>query len=195
MNDKNNDRDYLCFISEKENEIWRNIEDYPNYKISSMGRVLSFGNGKKNRLLGRSANVKYPQVLLYKNKESKLHYIHRLVATAFILNSERKRCVNHIDRNPCNNCVSNLEWVTYKENTQHSMQLIGEWFYKPTHKEIVQFDLNENYIREFKGMNELINILFTNNPEFERSIYSALKGVQKTAHGFIWKYKKDIKNG
>lgn len=45
---------------------------------------------------------------------------HRMVAIAYIDNPNRKPCVNHIDGNKKNNHVSNLEWVTYSENTQHA---------------------------------------------------------------------------
>ena len=50
-------------------------------------------------------------------------YIHRLVSEYFLDNPKNKKIVNHKDCNRSNNIVSNLEWVTSKENIEYAMKM------------------------------------------------------------------------
>lgn len=52
----------------------------------------------------------------------KTKYYHRYLAEKFIPNPQNKPDVNHIDGNKSNFDLSNLEWVTKKENRQHANQ-------------------------------------------------------------------------
>lgn len=124
-------------------EIWKDIlslEGY--YQISNEGRVRGvdrtrklkvFKNGSTKEFIWGTAPVKgriikpfyddrkRPRVCLLK----KHYFISILVAKHFIeiKESDNKNCVvNHLDNDPSNNRVENLEWVTQKENIQHSIR-------------------------------------------------------------------------
>lgn len=99
-------------------EIFKPVNGIPDYLISNLGRVYSY---KTNKFLKHRINrMKYPQVVL-QNKAGipKDQKIHRLVAIHFIPNPHNYKMVNHIDNDPTNCVVSNLEWCTAAMNAQH----------------------------------------------------------------------------
>lgn len=86
------------------------------YQITDEGQVYSMKS--KKYLKPKRDKDGYLLVNLYKDGKQYTRKIHRLVAFAFIDNPEGKKEVNHIDYQRDNNCVSNLEWVTRKENVK-----------------------------------------------------------------------------
>ena len=90
---------------------------YTNYQVNDIGQVY---NTVTKNTLTRSFNKKgYPIVGISINGKTRSKTVHRLVAKAFIPNPENKLTVNHKDGNKSNNNVSNLEWMTHKENIKH----------------------------------------------------------------------------
>lgn len=90
---------------------------YPGYAVREDGVVI---NTVRVSVLKPYICKGYHRVLLYKpDGSAKKEFVHRLVALSFIENPEGKPCVNHIDSNPGNNSLKNLEWCTHQENTQH----------------------------------------------------------------------------
>ena len=99
-------------------EVWKDVTGYEGfYQVSNLGNVKN----RNKKLKPNISNVGYKYVILSKNKNPKTCTIHRLVATAFIKNPNKKRCVNHKDGNKLNNHKDNLEWCTYTENRVHAL--------------------------------------------------------------------------
>lgn len=98
------------------------------YAVSDTGRVagLMFKNNmyefpKVTILSPEDNGYGYLIVGLCKPRHKrKNHYVHRLVAEAFLDNPDGCKYVNHIDFNKKNNRAENLEWCTQKKNVQHS---------------------------------------------------------------------------
>ena len=113
-------------------EVWKDIEDYPNYQVSNFGNVKSKErytkqrNGmslRKEKLLKPQKDKKgYMQVILYNENGYKHFKVHTLVATYFVPNLGEKPQVNHLDGNKENNHYSNLEWCTDLENKHHAIE-------------------------------------------------------------------------
>lgn len=105
------------------NEIWKNIDIYGFYKISSYGRVKRCYKNKTDKLLNlNTIKHGYKQVQLCYNGKRVLCLVHRLVAEAFIPNPKKLNYINHKNKRTDDNRVENLEWVTASENNKHARQ-------------------------------------------------------------------------
>lgn len=185
-------------------EIWRDIEGYEGlYQVSNLGNVLSLEKYIKShneertqyrpaRLLKQHKNqFGYMKVWLWKDSKRKEFAVHRLVADAFIDNPNNKPCVNHIDNIRDNNCVDNLEWCTYKENSQWA-EIQGrriftkEWRNKISAtrrtKPVIGTDEQGNEIY-FEKLSDVAKSGFD-----PKAIIKCCKGLQKKSKGYTWKY-------
>ena len=98
-------------------EVFRSVDGYKNYAVSSFGNVK---NTKTGRILKGRNVCGYLQVVLYEDGLAKKSYlVHRLVAYAFIDNPDDKLCVDHKNNDRTNNNISNLRFATTKENSQN----------------------------------------------------------------------------
>lgn len=118
-------------MKETNMEVWKDIEGYEGlYEISNLGRVKCLERLVKNKNGYRkvkeriltTTSFNYACVFL-SNSSVKQHYVHRLVATAFIPNPLNKEMVNHKSGNKLDNRLNNLEWVTRSENQIHAFSI------------------------------------------------------------------------
>lgn len=146
-------------------EQWKIIENYPNYKISNYGNIISI-----NYRMKKNSNVKlklqqdedgYKMIFLYSKNLRKLVRIHILVANAFLPKIEGKNIVNHIDGNKSNNYYLNLEWSTVKENNDHALKNGLKENIK-SYKIVKVLDINTNITyNSIKEVSEIFNIEYT----------------------------------
>lgn len=185
-------------------EIWKPITGYEGlYEVSNMGRVKSVdrvlqhkSHGVwhiKERILKQqwtgSPNSSYLSVWLHKGHgEQHLYRVHRIVAETFIPNPEGKEQVNHINCDRSDNRISNLEWTTPLENTQHAWEHGRcDIICKQHRKAVVNVDTGERF-NCLKDAADMYGVTLG-------AIANAAKGKSAKSAGFIWQYADEYDKG
>ena len=186
---------------------WLIIEDFPDYLVSTDGRV---SNGRKV-LKAQLLNSGYLAVGLFKNGKRKNCTIHRLVAKTFLPACNGREYVNHKNGIKTDNRLENLEWCNLSENMKHGLALpssaearrkaairmrqVGKKYAKQngeflreiskkTSKPVLQFDLNGNFIAEYPSINYV-------EKNFASNVHGVLRGKYKQSGGYVWKLKEN----
>ena len=190
-------------------EMWKDIAGYEGiYQVSNKGNVRSVDREQKNKnglvirykgkqMKPQSNSAGYLRVQLKANGSTERRFVHRLVAEHFVENPSPKTniVVNHIDSNPQNNDSTNLEWLTYRGNTQHAlmagrlnrtekwidnMRKAMAWKSKP----VVAYDpYTKQVVFTFSSVQN------SRWAGFEPScVCQCCKGERKTHRGLAWRY-------
>lgn len=182
-------------------EIWKDIAGYEGlYQVSNLGNVRGLDRDVecvdsirhyKGRMMKQYKKSNgYLQVCLRRQSPNNV-LVHRIVADAFVPNPCHLPCVNHKDENKENNRADNLEWCTvefnnhYGEGNKNRCENSKRGSINRLAKTVLQFSLDGKFIAEYYSAMEAGR----KNDVGQGGISECCNGKQKTAYGYIWKYK------
>lgn len=132
---------HVCLeISGSAGEIFKPLREDPRYLVGNCGTVISTVSGFNRRLACSVDGKGYPTFQVGGRIIRLNVKVHRAVATLFIPNPDAKPEINHKNGIRHDNRVSNLEWVTRRENIIHAFKelprkiprgLSHGWYTKP----------------------------------------------------------------
>lgn len=110
-------------------EEWKGLfyreQDFSKlFEVSNLGNIRRVGSEINLKQWTRRNGYKTIAVSLGSKKNVMTLKMHKAILESFCGINEYKIEVNHIDFDRGNNELENLEWVTPKENTQHSIENI-----------------------------------------------------------------------
>ena len=174
------ERKTIYYEKDLDNEIWKEVLDFPNYQISNLGRIRNINS---NRILQPSLTCGYNKVRLSNKGIVKDYLVHHLVFKHFSKEKYNADLViDHIDGNKLNNNFNNLRLLSREENA-----LMAYYKTKTNSaiKPVLQFDKDMNFIQEFQSAREAARCLNLDSS----TISKVCRGVNKTHGGYIFKYK------
>lgn len=146
----------------------KSVLGYENYAVRDDGAVI---NTKTGRVLKQETDKDgYRSVVLCENNKPRRFRVSRLVAAAFHRPPAEGEEVNHKDGVRSNNRANNLEWLTGRQNQQHSYQVLGRAYRIPPTPLIAK--LPSGFELKFKSQSALARMLEVHPVK----VYNALKG-------------------
>lgn len=160
---------------------WKSVVGYEGlYEVSVDGllRNAMTGNVKAECLAGKG----YVKADLWRNNSVWQTYVHRLVAEAF-LGSLNGYEVNHKNGDKTDNRVANLELVTSKENTDHSISELGNGRQK---RPILATHKDTGEIKRYESVSDCVKDGF-----HSLAVYNVLNGSKRHVRGWVFKYEQE----
>ena len=157
-------------------EIWREIEGYPSYMVSTFGRVMSLNyhrTGKSKILKPAKESTGYFRLQLSLNGKVAYKLVNRLVAQAFIPHDDAQNQVNHINGYKTDNHIFNLEWDSPSQNQSHRFSVLKQ---NGSRTRLTDQDITDIFSLRKQGLTlrEIASIIGCSNPQ----VSNILRGIR-----------------
>ena len=178
-------------------EEWKTLSCNNKYEISNFGNIR---NKKTKKIIKQQNKKGYMQIGLRDGEKKNWYIVHRLVATEYLNVDNFKKMpyeknidtnklvINHKDENKLNNRVDNLEWCTYSYNINYGSR--NKKMSTKISKKVIQYDLNNNYIKKWNSMLEIQRELGI----WHSRIGKCCRNIVKSVDGYIWRYESEVVN-
>ncbi len=185
-------------------EVWKDVVGYEMlYKVSSFGRIVSLPKimktpttqylTKTREITQKKDKGGYFRVGLTKDGVRRQHFVHRLVAEAF-LGVNRIMTVNHKDEDKSNNHVENLEYMTRAENVRYGTgvkRASKSRMENPYNAVAVnQYTTDGRFVARYKSGMDAIRAL--GKMGCSSGIVECCRREHHTAFGYVWRFDGDV---
>jgi hypothetical protein len=191
-----------------EGEEWRDVIGYEGfYIVSNLGRIATIRDSYTYTKNGKTFTKSWPRHICstsiapsthYERMTFKVNYkhdtqlVHRIVAEAFLPNPNNFTCIDHIDDNPSNNRVDNLQWCNHHINNSKprhrklsSIAKMGR--VDPKRKPVVA--IKDDTVLVYPSINSV-----ETNGHSRSAVTRVIQNKLKTHHGFQWMYLSDYES-
>lgn len=173
-------------------------------RVFGLDRIVTVVDGKRTyekplsgKQMKQSMHDKgYKTVSLTKDGKTKMMFVHRIVAEAFLPNPDNMPMVNHKDEDKTNNFIENLEWCTAAYNRTYG-KAVEKQAKKLRGREskkrvaVIQRSLDGEFMNWHSSIKEAAESV----NGASGAISAVCKGKRKMAYGYMWEYDGERKEG
>lgn len=173
-------------------EEWKPVVGYEGiYEVSNTGKIniINYRNLGYNKRRKTKVMFGYERITLIKGEHRQNIGVHRVVAMAFLPNTQNLPSINHKDENKLNNNVNNLEWCSVAYNNAYGTG--RKRSAERRHRQVYKLNDNGDVIQKYDSLQDACSEFGVNTLS---NIGAVCNGFRDIAYGYKWRWVDEKKN-